>query len=90
MHGSVVITHSVQSLGEPAVTQISTDIASFDAFTADNDPYGEHDFGSITFRGDKLFWKVDCFDRRMKCHSPDAANPERTHRVLTIMLAGEY
>ena len=27
------------------------------AFTPDNDPYGEHDFGSFEYAGKKIFWK---------------------------------
>jgi hypothetical protein len=40
--------------------------------------------------GSKIFWKIDYFDLKLKWHSPDAANPDVTHRVLTIMLACEY
>ena len=32
-------------------------VATFDAFSADNDPHGEHDFGSFELAGDKFFWK---------------------------------
>ena len=59
-------------------------------FTEDNDPHGEHDFGSFEMAGEKFFWKIDYFDLDLKFHSPDAANPDLTHRVLTIMLASEY
>lgn len=89
-HGSVVITQGVQALGQEALAEISTTIAAFDSFTEDNDPHGEHDFGSVNINGEKLFWKVDYFDLALKYHSPDAANPAVTHRVLTIMLASEY
>jgi hypothetical protein len=40
--------------------------------------------------GSTIFWKIDYFDLKLKWHSPDAANPDVTHRVLTIMLACEY
>lgn len=86
----MVITPGVQGLGEEALKKIMTELATFDAFTEDNDPHGEHDFGALTQGGEKIFWKVDYFDRRLKMHSPDAANPNVTCRVLTIMLAREY
>jgi hypothetical protein len=89
-HGSVVITQGLLALDQDALEKISISVAMFDAFTGDNDPHAEHDFGSVSFNGDKLFWKIDYFDLALKYHSPDAANPSLTHRVLTIMLAHEY
>ena len=35
-------------------------------------------------------WKIDYYDRSRSHHSPDAADPKVTLRVLTVMLAGEY
>jgi len=89
-HASIVVTQGVQALGEDALAEISLAVATFDSFSEDNDPHGEHDFGALTCQGEKLFWKIDYFDLALKLHSPDAANPEVTHRVLTIMLACEY
>ena len=40
--------------------------------------------------GVKIFFKVDCYDRDLKWHSPDASDPAVTRRVLTIALAEEY
>jgi hypothetical protein len=65
-------------------------IRSFDRFTADNDPHGEHDFGSLEFECEKLFWKIDYYDPSLEFGSQDPADPGKTHRVLTIMLAAEY
>ena len=89
-HGTVVITSGIQALEEKLRAAVVDQIGKFDSFTEDNDPHGEHDFGSIDIAGLKIFWKVDNFDLEMKMHSPDPANQEVTHRVLTIMLASEY
>jgi len=59
-------------------------------FTDSNDPHGEHDFGSFEHEGELVFWKFDYYDLDMNLHSPDAADPAVTCRVLTIMLAQEY
>lgn len=56
----------------------------------DNDPYGEHDFGSLIVDGNKVFWKIDYYDKGMQYASPDPANLSVTVRVMTIMLADEY
>ena len=65
-------------------------VQSFADFNADNDPYGEHDFGSFEVAGEPFFWKIDYYDTDMACESDDPSDPEKTTRVLTIMLAAEY
>lgn len=63
---------------------------NFTDFTPDNDPYGEHDFGSFNWGGEKVFWKIDYYDKSYTYGSGDPANPKITRRVLTVMLASEY
>jgi len=65
-------------------------VATFSDFTADNDPHREHDFGSFEIAGRKIFWKIDYYDAEMAFGSEDPADPSKTTRVLTIMLASEY
>ena len=65
-------------------------VATFSAFTRDNDPHGEHDFGSFELAGRKFFFKLDYYDAAMELGSEDPADPQKTTRVLTIMLASEY
>lgn len=88
--GTIVLTHGVTSLGNQSIRAILNRVANFNDFSKDNDPYGEHDFGSIDFNGQKLFWKFDYYDGRMKFGSEDPSDPAQTTRVLTIMLAEEY
>ncbi|MEE9427995.1 MAG: DUF3768 domain-containing protein [Paracoccaceae bacterium] len=89
-HGNVILTAGVQALEDKLRAALIDQISRFDAFTADNDPHGEHDFGSIEINGQKFFWKIDYFDLKLERHSVDAANGDVTHRVLTVMLANEY
>ncbi len=89
-NATVVVTVGVKSLGEGFLAKAAQAVIAFDAFSEDNDPHGEHDFGAFEVAGEKLFWKIDPFDLKLQWHSPDAANPLLTHRVLTIMLASEY
>ncbi len=63
---------------------------TFDAFTPDNDPHGERDFGSFEHEGERIFWKIDYYDRSLQFGSEDPSDPRQTRRVLTIMLASEY
>nr|WP_319390996.1 DUF3768 domain-containing protein [uncultured Cohaesibacter sp.] len=88
--GQVLITNGTNELSDLAKQDLLTAIKTYSAFTPDNDPHGEHDFGSLKFQGDTFFWKIDCYDLQMLHHSPDPTNPSITRRVLTIMKAEEY
>jgi Protein of unknown function (DUF3768) len=65
-------------------------VAAFADFSPDNDPHGEHDFGGFELAGQQFFWKIDYYDAAMEFGSDDPADPAKTTRVLTIMLATEY
>ena len=52
---------------------------TFTDFTPDNDPYGEHDFGSFELANHKFFWKIDYYDKTMTYGSEDPADPEQHH-----------
>lgn len=84
----VLITPGVRALD--ATVDILGMVQQYSDFTPDNDPYGEHDFGSFRFQGETIFWKFDYYDLDLIMHSPDAAEPEVTARVLTVMLGSEY
>jgi hypothetical protein len=88
--GQVFITRGVQAIGEACVSAAINALRTFDEFTPDNDPNGEHDFGRIVIEGEPLFWKIDYYDENREFGSIDPSDPERTTRVLTLMLAGEY
>src|SRR5271170_2632658 len=59
--GRVLFTRGVRDPG--LLDQALAAVRTFDAFTPDNDPHEEHDFGSFTLDGRKLFWKIDLYDR---------------------------
>ena len=87
--GVLVMTAGVIALGPARQLIILDAVAKFDTFDNDNDPHGEHDFGAVEVEGERLFWKIDYYDRSLSAHSPDPADPSVTTRVLTIMLAEE-
>lgn len=88
--GKMYFTAGIDDLGMQAIFEIRQEIAMFNAFSEDNDPYGEHDFGSHNYDGHKIFWKIDYYGKTMDCGSPDPSNAAHTTRVMTIMLAQEY
>ncbi|MEW8490194.1 MAG: DUF3768 domain-containing protein [Candidatus Thiodiazotropha endolucinida] len=46
----------VKDQGELFVREAVRAVREFHTFTPDNDPWHEHDFGSVELSGEKLFW----------------------------------
>jgi hypothetical protein len=88
--GRIVMTRGIEALGADGVRNVLIAVATFDDFTEDNDPWGEHDCAVLTVEGQRIIFKIDYFDRDLRWHSPDASDPAVTERVLTIMLSEEY
>jgi hypothetical protein len=88
--GRIMITPGIQALGDRAVARILTAVAAFDAFTNDNDPYGEHDCAILAVNGIEAMFKIDYYDRDLEYHSPDPGDPAVTQRIMVVMLASEY
>jgi hypothetical protein len=59
--GRVVMTPGVAELPEERLTQVLERVRHFDEFTPDNDPHGEHDFGSFEIVGVRYFFKIDYY-----------------------------
>lgn len=88
--GTVVMTAGVDALPSDVKAMVVRTVATFSDFNTDNDPHREHDFGSFTLTGRKFFFKLDYYDSTLTYGSDDPADPTKTTRVLTIMLAEEY
>lgn len=100
------VTSGFQALPDADRFAALAAIVGFSQFDADNDPYGEHDFGAI-YRlaaggwtqarpddekaiAETVFWKIDYYDASLTYGSEAPWNERVTKRVLTIMLAREY
>ncbi len=91
LKGQVLITCGVAGMSENDKTEILQKVIDFNEFNPEkNDPYGEHDFGSFVQNEEKIFWKIDCYDKNLEYGSPDPADESKTKRILTIMQACEY
>ncbi|MCJ2007964.1 DUF3768 domain-containing protein [Methylobacterium sp. J-092] len=88
--GTLVLTAGIVALGRGRQQAILDAVAAFDRFDADNDPHGERDFGAVEVVGERVFWKIDYYDRSGRSASPDPADTSVTTRVLTVLLAEEY
>lgn len=88
--GQVLLSSGICELPIDIKARALLTVQAFMDFTAGNDPYGEHDFGHFELAGDTFYWKIDYYDPDWRYGSEDPADPEKTRRVLTIMLAAEY
>ena len=84
------LTPGIAALSPADQASILKGVMEFDDFTEENDPYGEHDFGTLEHRGLTIFWKIDYYDPALEHGSEDPADPAKTARVLTVMLADEW
>jgi hypothetical protein len=82
----ITVTQGVQVLDD--LLGLIDEIRRFNDFNENNDPYGEHDFGTVYWLGEKVFWKVDYYNESLT-HGEDPLSP-KCRRVLTVMLASEY
>lgn len=88
--GICIMTHGIKTLDVDIQKEVIKQIREFNQFSEDNDPYGEHDFGSLMVENKKIFWKIDYYDKTYRNGSENPADPDKTNRVLTVMLACEY
>ena len=99
-------TIGFQSLPDADRVAALAAIVNFSQFDGTNDPYGEHDFGTVyrLARGtwtqerpsddksitETVVWKVDYYDSTLTYGSEAPWDEQQTKRVLTVMLASEY
>jgi hypothetical protein len=86
----VFTTAGVAELAAPVKAEVLERVRTFDQFDGDNDPRCEHDFGAFEIENDGFFWKIDYYAPDMDGGSEDPSDPQKTTRVLTVMLAAEY
>src|SRR5215210_7026849 len=65
--GVLMMTAGVIALGRAKQMAILDAVAAFNGFDADNDPYGEGDFGALQVEGERLFFKIDLYE---PCQTP--------------------
>ena len=55
----MLITSGIQNEGEEFVAAVLAAVRAFNNFHPDNDPHGEHDFGTLSVEGIQIFFKLD-------------------------------
>lgn len=88
--GWVFLSAGVAAQAVPERDAIIHAVRHFDAFTPDNDPHGEHDYGVLTAEGLRIVWEITYYEHDLSNAASDRADPKKTKRVLAIVLAEEY
>lgn len=86
----VTMTPGVAALPAAQLRELMVEIATFEDFNEENDPYGEHDMVLLTYKGTRYLAKIDYYDLTQCYGSDDPANKDKTVRVLTMMRSDEY
>ena len=89
--GRTVLTQGIDAKGLVVTLKVLRAVRAFAAFNEDNDPFNEHDFGSVEVDGEIIFFKLSYFASGDMDFGSDAPwDADLTTRVLTIMLASDY
>ena len=88
--GRIMLTLGINTKPSNEIAEIIRKVKQFNNFTTANDPYEEHDFGSFDYKGQKIMFKIDYYDKSLRYLSNDPADESQTVRVMTIMTAAEY
>ena len=88
--GDVVLTRGIRMKSEKEVAEILERVRTFKDFTPANNPYSENDSASFDYKGERIIWKIDYYDKNYRYMSENPADPTITNRLLTIMTASEY
>lgn len=91
--GQVLISEGIVALGEDFKRCLFGALAAMTPkdFKRGNDPYRERDFNAFSVDGRFCLFKIDYYAKgNHQRPSDDPADPGKTDRVLTLMLADDY
>lgn len=79
LFGQILLTPGIAASPDATRAAVMDKVQTFDAFTPDNDPYGEHDFSAFTQQGaGKIFWKIDYYDLSLTGGNENPADVRKT------------
>ena len=84
--GKIMLTRGISELPTDEQNAILALVRSFDDFTPDNDPYGEHDFGAIEHNGQRIFWKLDDYDATFQSLKSRGSNTSKCLHLVRMPL----
>jgi hypothetical protein len=85
----IMLSEGVKELPIDVRAMAIRKVATFDAFSADNDPHGEHDFGGFDLAGKRFFWQLTRDNKLKPELRDDMGDATGTGQILAIRLSGE-
>lgn len=72
------LSHDVGELADEEIRELLGLVKDFKSFAEENDPWSEHDFGKVEYKGDAYYWKFDYYAENIEDHRVNGI------RILTI------
>lgn len=89
--GQIVVAGALAQEDSDLIQRVREAVRIAEVVTGDdNDPYEQHDFGSVKVDNELYFWKIEYFNNEMDAGSEDPSDASQTKRLLTIMCASDY
>lgn len=88
--GKIHIIGALADMGEEMQKEVLTAVATFAGFNEGDDPYGEHDFGTVTVEGEQFMFKIDYYAPDLENGSDDPADPAKTVRIMSVFHTSDY
>ncbi|UWQ31037.1 DUF3768 domain-containing protein [Leisingera sp. M523] len=86
--GVVMISMGIHLLGRATVDTIMKQLGG-EAGDASIESDEDHDIGLLKVNSRIIHWEIDCYNKDFDDMSPDPADPEKTTRVMTVLLSTE-
>lgn len=88
--GEIYVTQALLSLGLDVLKQVALEVAMFEDFNPNNDPYQEHDCAIVPVGKIKVMFKIDYYADATKTFGAEDPSDPATVRVMTLGLASDY
>jgi hypothetical protein len=82
----LVQTPGINALSPQDQSKIREKVETFNAFTPDDDPHGERDFGAFDHQERRIFWKIDYYDKDLMFESEDPADVFKKLAAVAALL----
>ncbi|WP_170411298.1 DUF3768 domain-containing protein [Ruegeria atlantica] len=86
--GIVMISMGIHNLGR---AEVDTIVKQLGGKVGDDscEAGSEHDFGEIRVNNRPVHWEINYYNKDLDDDSPDSTNPEKTTRLMTLLLGSE-
>ena len=91
VNGKLLMTRSIAERGVHFQLKCIHALHTYTGWNPDNDPHHEADMCVLDIDGEKVWAKLDCYDKHDQNYgSEDPTDPTKTLRVGTLLFPHEY